>query len=281
MQWISAKPLEGFSSLHEGLLLNFCGLRIGHFSSVISFNLETPLTRESVPTLTIHSHPVDEPTIVPHVDFRIERLTQWMLDLTPFQSFNDYLDQLNYKQRYNHGRTEKCFANYGCNVTVIDGDWSEYADRAYELYHNVAAKYMQIYDLGFFRTIAKLPAYKLICAWYGQKLIGSLVMIEEVSIVHSMGCGLDYLHSRKSFTYSKLHYEFINQAIAAGKYKIADVGVTADQAKKTLGFSPKPAIVEISVESTLWRAILRLVYPFIRISSIISQSVHDIAKKET
>ena len=125
---------------------------------------------------------------------------------------------------------------------------------------------MLIYDLGFFRAIAKLPAYKLICAWYGEQLIGTLVMVEELSIVHSMVCGLDYEHSKMSFTYSKLYYEFIAQAIAAGNFKIADAGVTADQAKKLLGLAPRPAVVEISVQSTLLRAILRLVHPFVKIS---------------
>ena len=125
MEWLSAKPLDGFSSLHEGLLWNFCGLRIGHFSGVISFNVATGLSHESA--LTLHSRSLDRPMLVPHVDFRIEELTQWELDLTPYQSFKEYLEHLNYKQRYNHCRTEKCFADYGCKVTVIKGDWSDYA----------------------------------------------------------------------------------------------------------------------------------------------------------
>ena len=266
MKWISARPLEGFSSLHEGLLWDSCGLRIGRFSSVISFNAETALPRESVPAVTIHYHPIDQPMSVPRVDFCIDQLTQWELDLTPFKSFNDYLNQLNHKQRYNYSRTEKSFANCGCRVSLIEGDWSEYAERAYELYHNVAAKYMQIYDLDFFRTIAKLPSYKLICAWFGPKLIGTVVTIEEASTIHSMGCGLDYLNSKKSFTYSKLHYEFIRHAIEAGKFKVANTGVTADQAKKTLGLSPKAAVIEISVQNAFFGAILRLAQLFLKVS---------------
>jgi predicted N-acyltransferase len=266
MKWISAKPLEGFSSLHEGMLWNFLGLKIGRFSSVISFNVETDLPREAISTLIFHSHPLDHPIRVPRVDFCIDELTQWALDLTPFKSFTDYLNQLNYKQRYNYARTEKCFTNCGCSMTIIEGDWSDYAERAYELYSNVAAKYMQIYDLGFFRAIAKSPTHKLLCARHGQKLIGTLVMAEEVSTIHSMGCGLDYVHSKKSFTYSKLHYEFIRHAVAAGKFKVADAGITADQAKKILGLSPKPAVIEISADSALLRTLLRLAHLFLKIS---------------
>lgn len=265
MKWISAKPLDGFSSQHEGLLWNSCGLKMGRISSVMSFNTETTLPQRSDFSVAIHQHPVDQPKTVLRPDFCIDQLTQWTLDLTPFKSFNDYHDHLNYKQRYNFLRTEESFTNFGGTVSVIEGDWSEYADRAYELYHNVAAKYMQIYDIEFFRAIAKLPAYKLICAWYDQKLIGTVIMVEEASTVHSMGCGLDYAYSKKSFTYSKLHYEFIHYAIAAGKFKEADVGVTADQAKKTLGFSPKPAVIEISVKSAVFRSILRLAQILLRV----------------
>ena len=266
MKWICAKPMQGFSSLHEGVLWDPCGIDIGPFFSLISFNVETSLPHESIPSVVIHSHPVDQLTIVPRVDFCIDRLTQWELDLSSLKSFDDYLERLNYKQRYNYSRTEKCFGDHGCKITVIEGDWSDYCDRAYELYHNVAGKYMQIYDRGFFRAVAKLPAYKLICAWHGPELIGTLVMIEEVSTVHSMLCGLDYVHSKKSFTYSKLHYEFIRQAIVASKYKVADMGVTADSAKKTLGLSPRPAVIDIFVRNRFFSSLMRLAQLFLRIS---------------
>lgn len=266
MKWISSKPLESFSSFHEGALCNFFGLKIYRFSCEISFNNETALTLKSTPTLTIHSHPSDCPTMVPRVDLLIDHLTQWELDLTLFKSFSDYLAHLNYKHRYNYSRTEKSFSDYGCQVSLIEGDWSAYAEGAYALYHNIASKYMPIYDLEFFRAIAKLPNYKLICAWFEKKLIGIIVVAEETFTTHSMLCGLDYMHSKKSFAYSKLHYEFIRQAIDTGRFKVADVGVTADHAKKTLGFAPKPAVVEIYAPGIFLSNILRLANLFLKFS---------------
>lgn len=266
MKWIRAKPLKNFSSQHEGVLLSLFGLELVHISSVMSFNVMTPLPRELNKTFTIHTHPVEGSQKKSRADFCIEDLRQWAMDLTPFKTFDDYLHHLNYKQRYNHQRTDECFAQQGCKVNVIDGDWSEYADRAYALYHHVASKYTQIFDIDFFRTIAKLPNYKLICAWCDQKLIGAIVTVEEGTTIHSMVCGLDYLYSKRSFTYSKLHYEFIRHAIASGRFKSADVGVTADQAKKTLGFSPTPAIVEITAKNRLIRGVLRLANTLLRVS---------------
>ena len=253
MKWVRAVPLEGF-------LWSKWGINLGRFSSVVSFNYEIPLhiaTEGTFPDWVLHSHPAERPRFVPRVDFCMAQLNQWELDLTPFKTFDDYLSSLNRKQRCNYQRTEKCFHNMGCSFSEIEGDWSDYADRAYELYNQVASKYMQIYDRGFFHAIAKLPAYKLICAWQGEKLIGSLVMIEESTVVHSALCGLDYACSKKSFTYSKLHYEFLRLAIRAGRYKIADVGITADQAKKTLGFSPRSAVIDIFVPNSFLSFILR------------------------
>lgn len=266
MKWISAKPLQGFSSLNEGFIWNSLGLKFGRISSLISFNVETSLPREIASPITIHSHPSNE-TSVARPDFRIDQLKQWELDLTPFKSFDDYLtDQLNCKQRSNYHRTEKHFTDSGCTFTIIEGDWSAYADKAYSLYHNVASKYMQIYDLGFFHATAKLQGYNLICAWQGDKLIGTVVMIEEGSTIHSMGCGLDYQYSKKSYSYSKLHYEFIRYAIDKGRFKVADAGVTADQAKESLGMCSKPAVIEIFVQNPLLRGVLRLAQTLLKVS---------------
>lgn len=267
MKWLSAKPLKGYSSLHEGVLSNLPFLKMGHFSSVISCNIESELPPESTHASTIiHTRPLNYPQIVPRVDFCINHLEQWELDLTSFKTFDDYLDHLDAKKRYNYFRTEKHFAEYGCTISVIEGDWSEYAEKAYELYHHVATKYMQIYDLSYFQSIAKLPDYKLICCWFGDKLIGSLVLAKENSIAHSMLCGLDYAHSKKSFTYSKLHYEFIRQAIASGNYKMVNSGVTANQAKGILGMSSKPAVVEIYVQNPLLAGLLRFSRSFLAVT---------------
>lgn len=261
MKWIHAFPDIGCAALHEGYLWRGWG----RFSSLISFNEEVALPQIDS-NLTIYTRPINAPSKVSHVDMCIKPLRKWVLDISEIKSFDDYLHYLNHKQRYNYFRTETCFEKYGCTLTVIPGDWSEHVGRVFELYSHVAGKYMQIYDIDYFRRVAKLPGHTLVCAWHGTDLIGCLVLVEEGNVLHSTLCGLDYAYSKKSFTYSKLHYTFIRYAIESGKIKMVDSGVTADQPKKTLGFTAKEIAIDISVNGVLFRALVHLFNMFLKVS---------------
>lgn len=263
---INAKPLEGFSSWHEWALVNFCGYQIGRITAICSFNNTMPISYEQVPTLTIHSHPLDKPKSQSKADLYIKDLNQWELDLKPFKSFDDYLHHLNSNQRRYYFKSQKSFVHHGCRLKVIEGDWSEYAEHAYELYQKMAAKYFQIYDLNYFQEIAKRHEGKFISAWYKEQLIGILGTIEEGKTLHSTVAGLDYLHSKPSFTYSVLHYEFIRIAIEANRFAVADAGVSADNSKHAVGFNASPAVVEIFGHGKIARAMLFLINRFLKLT---------------
>lgn len=47
-----------------------------------------------------------------------------------------------------------------------------------------------------------------------------------------------YEHSKLSYAYSWMHYEFIRYAIESKKFTCADVGFTGDEAKRILNFKP-------------------------------------------
>lgn len=254
MKWLSAKPLDGYSSLHQGALFSLFGRDYLHFSCVISFNLDKA-PRNDLTTMTIYSHPVIESKSFNSL-FTITHFVQWQMNIEHFKSFSDYLAYLNHKQRRNYFKVIEHFKKFGCKLKLENDDWSQHVDRIYELYCNVAKKYIKIYNKEFFKIIAKRSEYKLITAWHGKELIADLVYVEEGAVIHAMMGGLDYKHSKLSFAYSALHYEFISEAIRIGKYKIADAGVTADAAKHNLGFEPMPAVVEITARGIVFRMIL-------------------------
>lgn len=270
LKWISAKPLEGKASLHEVSLWDYrrLGFILKHFHFVVGFycNNHLPLSEHPQVLLTLHVRDADQASQVPHSDFCINSLQRWRLESSQFDSFLDYVNQLNHKHYHNFAHAQKIFDHYGATISCIEGDWSECAEDVYKLYTKVATKHgAKLYDCEFFRLIAKRKDYKLIYAQYQGTIIGAIVFVEEPPTMHSMCCGLDYMHSTKSFAYSKMHYEFIRLAIEK-KFTYADVGVTADQSKRILGFQPVPTAIDLCVHHWLLRSLLRFTKCFMAAS---------------
>lgn len=266
--WLTAIPLENFSSLHElslpGLLnLNFSSPKT-NFYVQFSFNLHTPLTIHPNAFLTFHARKSDTPPAVAKPSYSFINLNRWALDISSYKTVDDFLSNIARWHRCNFLKSKKVFEEYGCSMSFITGDWSEYAEIAYTLYENIARRHGdKLYDLLFFKTISQRPDYKICCAWFENKIIGILVLQEEYPTLHSIFCGFDYEHSSKCYAYSWMHYALIEHAIKMQKFQAVDVGLSADEAKKAIGFKPTPFNMDIYSKSKLTRGFLRAISPFI------------------
>ena len=255
---IHAKPLEAYSSLHEVLLfVPLTKLKWASFSIIINFSLQTPTPLVPTPLLVFHARDSDKPQVASS-DFSFNHLTRWRFNISTDQSFDNYLQSLNHKKYKNYKKTEKNFINHGTRISIIEGDWSDHVEAVSRLYANVAARHPpRIYDIDFFRSLAKRSDCKLICAWVNEFMIGMIVILEEGLIIHSVCCGLDYEHSKRSYAYSWMHYEFIRFAIESKKFTSADVGFTGDEAKGILNFKPICSSLNVYANNSILRGLLR------------------------
>lgn len=273
--WIWSKPLENYSSLHEVSPMGMLGINIpwkwAHVLMQISFNLHTPLTIYPQAYLTFHTRDSNQPSSgIPN--YSITNIKRWRMDVSLFKTGDDYFNKIKRWHRCNYIKSEKIFKEYGCTTSLVEGDWSEHADTIYSLYANVANRYGDwLYNRTFFQEIAKRPDYKLLCAWYDGKIIGAFVLQEEQTTLHSTCCCLDYFHSSNSYAYTWMHYALINECIAKQKYANIDVGITADEAKKAIGFVPIQSNMDIYSRGLATQCFLRLVSRYIS-ATITSES---------
>ena len=256
-------PLDNFSSLHETSLIEELGWNIHwpckHFFMQFSFNLHTPLKIAPRAYLTFQTKDAHSPPDALNCCYSITHLTRWRLDISSYRSIDDYLASLIRWHRCNYAKSQKNFFKYGCEISFIEEDWSEYVEEVYRLYDNVARRYHhKLYDFPFFREIAKRPDYKLVCAWFEKKMIGVFVLQEELPTLHSICAGLDYQHSSPSYAYSWMHYALFEHAIITRKYQNIDVGFNSDQAKRAIGFEPIPSRIDIYSKGKVTRGFLKL-----------------------
>lgn len=259
---MKVSPLENFSSLHETSLIEQLGWNIHlpckHFFMQFTLNLHTPLKIHPQAYLILHSKDVPSHPSAPDCCFSITHLTRWRLDISSYRSIDDYLNASVRWHRCTYTKSQKKFLTYGSEISFIEKDWSEYAEEVYRLYDNVAERYQhRLYNLSFFKEIAKRPDYKLVCAWFEGKMIGVFVLQEELPTLHSICSGLDYEHSSTSYAYSWMHFALFDHAIATHKYQNIDVGFNSDDAKRAIGFKPIPSRIDIYSKGRATRGVLK------------------------
>lgn len=275
--WVSAIPLENYSSLHEISVLDMVGLNLPwpkrHLFVQLTCNLHTPLTIHPDAYLTFHAIDGNLPPAFPSRCYTISDFNRWRLEVSDYQTMEEFLSRSIRWHRCNYKKSAKMFAEYGCSISLIEGDWSLHAERVYQLYAHVAARHGDwLYDLSFFEKLAKRPDYSLLCAWYEGTMVGVFVLQEELPTLHSICCGMDYHHSTVSYAYSWMHYALIEHAISKKKYKNVDVGLTADVSKKTIGFEPIVSRMDIYTKGLITKGVLKL------ISSIVTATITPSSK---
>lgn len=265
--WVSARPLDHYASLHEFSLTNWLGWGESLSKMILyiqlDLNLYTPYCIHPKATLAFKTLDADQP-VTADTCFSILHINRWRLAISSFSTFDEFLGALARWHRCNYKKSQRIFNSYGATVTLLEGDWSEYADEAYNLYVKVAKIHgEQLYDIVFFRDVAKREDYQLICAWHEGKMIAMFVLQVEEPALHSICCGMDYQHSSVSYAYSWLHYELFRLAIESKKYKLVDVGLTADQSKREICFTPVVSRMDIYAKSWMIRKMLKFFSRFV------------------
>jgi len=255
-------PLEYFSILQKVSVLEMLGLNFSlpltEFSIQLNMNLQTPLKIDPRAYLIIDAKDEGAPPSSSERCFCLSHLKRWRIDVSPYTSFDDYVNSMARWHRCTLNKSKKNFHAYGCETSYIEGDWSEHADVVAHLYGNVARNYSHcLFNVEYFREVARHPDSILLCAWYNGEMISAFVLHAEGSTLHSISCGLDYKHSSASYTYSWMHYALLNYAIVSKKYKIIDVGFTADEAKQSIGFQSIPSRMDLYSKGKLTRTVLK------------------------
>lgn len=263
--WLWATPLQGFSSLNELSLFELIGIPIRKWKFYLQFdfNLHTPFIPHSKAYLSFHLRNKDQPpTLEPC--YTIVNLKRWCLDVRPYSTIEDFLNQSKQWHRSNYRKSQTIFSEYGALVKYFEGDWSSYVEEAYALYTNVADKYGEwLYDLHFFKEVAKRPDYKLLSAWFEGKMIAMTVIQEEAPTLHSTCGGFDYHHSSASCAYSWLNYALIDLAIHSEKFHNVDIGITADTAKSGIGYHSVPTCMDVYCQGFFSKAFLKFISRFV------------------
>lgn len=261
MAKFTAKPLLAYSSVHEISVAEILGKRL-FITALIDFNLHTSPLNYPKTSLVFRGRDaeIQRPN---EVAFSFTHMARWRVDVSKYDSFEDYVHDLSHSQFKNLKKTEEKFISSQDTLLILDGGWSEYAEEVYKLYSNVALKHPPpIYDLGFFREIAKRKEYKLIGIQCNRQLIGAAVLLEEYPTLHAICCGLDYHHSSGCNAYSYLHYTFLRIAIESKQFATADMGFTADEAKAIMGFKKIDAVLDVSVRNQVFCRLLRFISYF-------------------
>lgn len=257
---VTAVPLEKHSSLHKIALTKF----FPGMSAAFNFNiLKQSLKQKIQAQLIFQLRDSDIPADPQENDFCITNLRRWRLDVSTYHTFDEFLQKMKPKLYKRYEETQKLFQAYGATLSVIEGDWSQYAETVYKLYLNVAKKNgAQLYDLNFFRLMAEQKDYPLMCIWYKGDLVSAIVMVDEAPIIHSAICALDYEHSKNTRAYTQLHYQIIRLGIESKKYSIVDVGITADKPKSLMSYRPVSSCMDVSSRSFLIKRFLRFLSRF-------------------
>lgn len=266
--WVKAVPLHNYSSLHELSLTKRIGWGESLAKLSILIQLDANFHSEKIDLhpkafLAIKTLDASKP-LIPGCCFSVTNLMRWRVDIQQFSTFKEFLDSLIRWHKCNYKKSEKTFREYGGTITYVERDWSEYVDVVYKLYEKVAVLHGdKLYDISFYRELAKRPDYKLLCAWHNGEMIGTFILQDEGTILHSMCCGMDYNHSSKSYAYSWMHYELIRIAIESKKYTHVDVGLTANNSKREICFEPISSRMDVYAKGRVTRFMLKCLSKFV------------------
>ncbi|MFA6915084.1 MAG: GNAT family N-acetyltransferase [Parachlamydiales bacterium] len=262
--WLTAIPLEKYSSLHKLSLMGLLGWKYSwpqkYFYVQFVFNLHTPLIIDPKAYLVFHTIDEEKASSFDECCYTISRFKRWRIDISSYSSFDDYIASLIRWHRNVYAKAKRKFTEYGVQPVYIEEDWTTEVQHVYDLYCNVAVKHgNRLYDLTFFEEISNRTDYKLLCCRYDGKIIAMCILQVEEPTLHSICCGFDYNHSSKCYAYSWLNYEIIRMAIESHKYQEIDIGLTADEAKQAIGFNSVSSRMDIYCKGPITRRILKVI----------------------
>lgn len=158
--------------------------------------------------------------------------------------FQEYLQSLTHKRRYEVKRRLRAFDDRGCTIELCN-DVREYGVEILDLWFNIynSTKELQreILNREYFEYLSDFlgdRAYTFICKREG-KVIAFMMILEGEDRLLPIYCGMDYGESKKSYSYFVMLYKTIEEALKRGK-KIIELGITTYTPKIELGMVVEP-----------------------------------------
>jgi hypothetical protein len=183
------------------------------------------------------------------------------MDISEFQTFDDYLNKLASKYRV---RTKKILK---LSEPIISYELSleevkQYENELVALYKRVADKVdfklAELNDHFFIEQKRIFPNNYRICGYFLEgKLVGfvSVYWVEEKAEVHYFGINYDVL--KEYHLYQRMLYDVVKQCIGFG-VKMIHFGRTAPEVKSTIGAKQFPMFGFLKHRNNLINAIMRL-----------------------
>lgn len=159
---------------------------------------------------------------------------------TNYSSFNDYLQSLKKKKRWDVKNKQKVLQEYGAQISILNGDEVEDYARIYELYNNTSSKDGSIpnlinYSRASFDNWSNMNnCYKWVIITYQQQIIAFALIVENDKSLIFKHVGMDYEHSTACFAYFNLYFASIQYAIDNGMKRMY-CGPTTYETKKSIG----------------------------------------------
>lgn len=159
---------------------------------------------------------------------------------TNYSTFNDYLQNLKKKKRWDVKNKQKILKEYGAKISILDcNEVKDYA-QLYKLYNNTSSKDSAVPHLinyseeRFNNWINMNDCYKWVIITYGNSIIAFALIVEENDTLIFKHVGMDYEHSTACFAYFNLYYASIEYAITHNMKKMY-CGPTTYETKKSIG----------------------------------------------
>lgn len=159
---------------------------------------------------------------------------------TDFHTFEEYLQSLKKKKRWDVRNKQKVLNEYGAEIKILNcGEVEEYS-QIYNLYTKTSLRNEDFPNIinysedSFNRWSDMNSSYKWITIHYNEEIIAFALIVEENDALIFKHVGMDYEHSTACFAYFNLYYVAISHAIKNGMKKMY-CGPTTYEVKKSIG----------------------------------------------
>ncbi len=202
---------------------------------------------------------------------RVPSMPMTRLDLSPYESFEDYLAQMNRRKRKDFLRKFKAADDAGPITMEVTSDISHVIDEAYPLYlQTFARSKMQFEKLtpDFFReTGRKMPDKARFFIWRQDgRMIGFAYCLAEGDTLYGEYLGLDYSIALKIHLYFYMMRDIISWAMDNEYRSLVSTGLSYAP-KLQMGHVLEPLDLYVRHTSPLVNALLKRVLPWLEPTS--------------
>jgi hypothetical protein len=193
-------------------------------------------------------------------DFEVE--SKMVFDTKPFESFEDYLNQLSSKYRVRKNKIYK--SNEKVRVVELNlENIDRYNDSIYQLFQQVVShskfNLLQI-SSDYFKEFLKLPSQKfhILAFEINEQLIGFISYFELPNDIEIHYVGIDYRYNKDQKIYNYMLYKMIELGFSK-KTRTICFSRTAQEIKSTLGATETKVYSYLKLQNP----ILKCMAPFL------------------